>query len=144
MAVLVYLDTSAAVPLFVREPATDRMRTFLEEQGAERIAISPWVVTEFASALAGKLRSKALNEAVHAIASSQWRLFRAGVRSLEVDNSHFEQAAQFAARPLLGLRAGDALHLAIAQGHGCTLVTLDERMAKAAAALGVPLAGIEI
>ena len=54
----------------------------------------------------------------------------------------FDLAASYAARHDLALRAGDALHLAVASAHGLTLVTLDERMAKAAPELGVPVAEI--
>jgi predicted nucleic acid-binding protein len=39
--------------------------------------------------------------------------------------------------PALGLRAGDALHLAIASQHGATVYTLDQRIAEAGPALGV-------
>jgi hypothetical protein len=37
----------------------------------------------------------------------------------------------------LGLRAGDALHLAVAAEHGATLWTLDVRLAEAGPVLGV-------
>ena len=53
--------------------------------------------------------------------------------------AHFEKAARFASHHALGLRAGDALHLAIAAGGGHTLVTLDVRMAEAASQLGIPV-----
>ena len=36
-----------------------------------------------------------------------------------------------------GLRAGDALHLAICADHGATLCTLDRRLSEAGPALGV-------
>ena len=140
MIPLLYLDTSAAVPVIVREAATERTRAFLKEREAEGIAVSPWVVTEFASALAGKLRTGALTKSTYAGAALQWQAFLEGVRSLAVERGHFEKAALLCQRQELGLRAGDALHLAIAAGAGCTLVTLDERMAKAAPELGVPVA----
>jgi predicted nucleic acid-binding protein len=37
----------------------------------------------------------------------------------------------------LGLRAGDALHLAVCAEHGATLCTLDQRLAEAAPSVGV-------
>lgn len=40
--------------------------------------------------------------------------------------------------PLLGLRAGDALHLATASEYGATVHTLDQRLAAAGPVLGVP------
>ena len=46
-------------------------------------------------------------------------------------------AARFADRHELGLRVGDALHLAVCADHGATLCTLDRRLAEAAPALGV-------
>ena len=39
---------------------------------------------------------------------------------------------------MLGLRAGDALHLATASEHGATVHTLDRRLAEAGPVLGVP------
>ncbi len=39
---------------------------------------------------------------------------------------------------LVGLRSGDALHLAIAERHGLTVCTLDLGMSAAALALGFP------
>ncbi|HWX27774.1 MAG TPA: hypothetical protein VNZ53_10105 [Steroidobacteraceae bacterium] len=38
---------------------------------------------------------------------------------------------------MLGLRAGDALHLAVCADHGATLCTLDHRLSDAGSALGV-------
>ncbi len=48
-----------------------------------------------------------------------------------------ERAGRLLERFELGLRAGDALHLAIAQRLGTPLVTLDRRLATAAAAVGL-------
>ena len=49
----------------------------------------------------------------------------------------FHEAAKLADRYDLGLRAGDALHLAIAGSHGVTLCTLDQRLAAAGPPLGI-------
>lgn len=38
----------------------------------------------------------------------------------------------------LGLRAGDALHLAAASEHGATVYTFDQRLAEAGPVIGVP------
>ena len=46
-------------------------------------------------------------------------------------------AARITDQYRLGLRAGDALHLAICTDHGATLCTLDRRLGEAGAALGV-------
>nr|QQZ51955.1 PIN domain-containing protein [Phenylobacterium glaciei] len=54
-----------------------------------------------------------------------------------VSAAHFKTAARFADQYALGLRAGDALHLAIAVDQGATLCTLDRRLAEAGQALGL-------
>jgi predicted nucleic acid-binding protein len=54
-----------------------------------------------------------------------------------VTREHFQTAARFADHYELGLRAGDALHVAVAAELGATLRTLDKRLAEAAVALGV-------
>jgi predicted nucleic acid-binding protein len=49
----------------------------------------------------------------------------------------FRTAARFADQHALGLRAGDALHLAICADHGATLCTRGRRLSEAGPALGV-------
>jgi hypothetical protein len=51
----------------------------------------------------------------------------------------FRTAARFADQYSLGLRAGDALHLAICADHGATLCTLDQRLSDPGSALGVKM-----
>jgi predicted nucleic acid-binding protein len=57
---------------------------------------------------------------------------------LAVSGGHFRTAAKFVDQHSLGLRAGDALHLAIASEQGARAHTLDRRLAGAGPALGVP------
>ena len=56
---------------------------------------------------------------------------------LPISGLQFRTAARFADHYALGLRAGDALHLAICADHGVTLCTLDRRLSEAGPALGV-------
>lgn len=60
-------------------------------------------------------------------------------RVTPVAQSHFRTAARFLDNHTLGLRASDALHLAICADVGATMCTLDRRMAEAAPVLGVPI-----
>jgi predicted nucleic acid-binding protein len=53
---MVYLDTSALVPMFVREPKTDAVLAWLESAG-EPVAVSDWTLVEFSSAASMKVRS---------------------------------------------------------------------------------------
>ncbi len=59
---------------------------------------------------------------------------------LPVSGAQFRTAARFADQHALGLRAGDALHLAICADHGATLCTLDRRLSETGSALGVKAA----
>lgn len=69
-------------------------------------------------------------------------LLASSLAILEIGPSHFRSAASFAARHELGLRASDALHLAVCADHGASLATLDRRMRDAALALGVMVEAI--
>ncbi len=61
----------------------------------------------------------------------------ASLTVVPVTREHFMAAARFADQYGIGLRAGDALHVAVAAGHGATICTLDKRLAETAIALGV-------
>lgn len=135
-----YLDTSVVVSAVADEPASGRVRRWLGEAEAGSLHISWWSLTEFASALSLKVRVGRFSLEQRAEAFAAWQKLRETSLSMQpVASAHFETAARFADRHHLGLRAGDALHLAIAASSGHRLVTLDATLAKAAPALGVPV-----
>jgi len=95
-------------------------------------------VTEFAAALSVKTRTAAINEPVRMTIAEQFETLRQqALRTVPVLSSHFHLAARFAGRSRLGLRAGDALHVAIAAETGAAICTTDRRLATAAADVGV-------
>lgn len=53
---MIHIDMSALVPVFIREPKTAAVISWLESSG-ERLAISEWSLVEFASAAAIKTRT---------------------------------------------------------------------------------------
>jgi len=133
-----YLDTSLLAAALTNEAQTDRIQQWLGAQGSEVLAISDWVVTEFSSALSIKLRMGHL-EASHR-AEALGMLTRLSVDSfvvMPVTRQQFRIAARFSDQHATGLRAGDALHLAVCADHGATLCTLDRRLAEAGPMMGV-------
>jgi uncharacterized protein len=133
-----YVDTSILVASLANETHTYRTQLWLSEQRAEDLTISDWVVSEFSSALSLKLRTKQMSEEKRADALAAFaRLTADFLVVLPVSTLHFGVAARFAVRYELGLRAGDALHLAVAAESGATIYTLDQWLAAAGPALGV-------
>lgn len=133
-----YLDTSVVVSALTNEPASRRVKAWLDAQAPAELAISDWVVTEFSSALSIKLRNGKIDVLRRAAAFAAFASLTAeSFIVLSVAPQQFRLAARFADQQLLGLRGGDALHLAICAHHGAALCTLDVRLAEAGPAVGV-------
>ena len=127
---MVYLDTSVAVPLFVPEPASDRVAAWFAGC-SDTIVAGDWIVTEFASALSLKERRR---EITTLQAQAVWSEFEAfcgtGLRLTPVTRKAFAEAARMLRDATTGLRSGDSLHLAIALEVGvASLVTADATLA---------------
>ena len=134
----IYLDTSAAVPLFVPEPASEAIDAWLESC-TEPLVSSDWILTEFSSTLSLKVRR---GEITVRQATAAWDGFSdfcgAGLRLLPVSRKAFEEAAKLVRHAASGLRAGDSLHLAMALEAGAVgFATADEMLAKNAKAKGL-------
>jgi uncharacterized protein len=134
-----YLDTSVIVAALVNEEASERASAFLwEAVNTTRVVVSDWTLTEFSSAIALKIRTGQLNSDYQAEIQSVFDgLVMETFELSPVERRHFLLAAKLAAQRNVNLRASDALHLAISEETRTELVTLDRRMAEAAAALEI-------
>ncbi len=135
---MLYLDTSVLVSAMTSETASPRIQHWLKNQEAGSLQISYWTTTEFSSALSLKIRTSQINLAQRAEALSAFAdLKRRSLDIVRVARRHFDLAARLADDASLGLRASDALHLAISMDLNSTLCTLDQKLANAASAAGV-------
>ena len=134
-----YLDTSLLVPLFIKEPKSPAMATWFAHIGTADLAVSEWTITEFASALSIKTRTGQIDASTRVQVQSDFLSFLHSrvQQTIVVTSTDFERAAHLCDRWQLSLRAGDALHLAIAERFQLIVCTLDQRMLTAASELGI-------
>lgn len=133
-----YIDTSAWVSAVTEEAKSEHVRSWLNQFEPEELAISDWVLVEFSSALSLKIRTGHFTQEQRAVALGAFSTaVRDSLSLLSVESNHFRSAAVFADNHLTGLRASDALHLAVAADHGTVVCTLDAVMLTAGRLLGI-------
>lgn len=127
-----YLDTSILIPYLITEPETPAVEALLGRLEGP-MAVSGWTQVEFTSALAKKVRARECSQATLQKTLDQFtQLASQFFVRVAVSNADFDAAQTLLLQPSLGLRAGDALHLAITQNQQATLLTLDKLLLKAA------------
>lgn len=131
-------DTSIFVSLVTNEAATPAVISWFSRQDAFNVVISDWVVTEFYSAIALKLRTEQISAALRAGAERLFEKYtEENFEIIPVERADFRRAAKLVANEDIKLRAGDALHLAIAERLGVQICTLDHRLFAAAGQAGI-------
>ena len=135
-----YFDTSFLVPLVLPEATSEPVARFFEDLPGEDPAVSHWTRVEFASLLAREVRMSGLDAAAAREAGSR---FEAMVEESFVvflpNRDDFDRARDWLGRFETALRAGDALHLAIAANRRAEAIySLDKAMIAAGRALGLP------
>jgi predicted nucleic acid-binding protein len=138
---MLYLDTSFIIPLFINEPNSARVRTWFETHAAEKLTISDWTRVEYTSALGLQVRMDYLTQIVAASALTLFAKVAADSLTMVMpERADYGLAGQFLTDFDLGLRAGDALHLAIAQNRSAQKVlTFDKKMLQAGATLKISI-----
>ena len=140
---MIYVDTSALVPAFIREPKSEAVLAWLETSG-ERLVVSEWTIAEFSSAAAIKVRTGGIAPTLAKQARTRFLDFAQNHCSIAVpQRAEFRRAAELASDVNLKLRAGDALHLAIAEATKAEgILCLDEEMATGAKTMGLKVLSV--
>lgn len=140
---MIYIDTSALVPAFIREPRSEAILAWLESSG-EGLVVSEWAITEFSSAAAIKVRTGKIGPTMAKQARARFLEFARDHCSIAVpQRAEFRRAAELAADVNLRLRAGDALHLAIAEASKVRgILCLDETMGAGAKGIGLDVVSV--
>ena len=135
---MIYIDTSALVPAFIREPKSEAVLAWIEASD-EGLVVSEWSITEFSSAAAIKVRTGDIAAAMAKQARARFLAFAQDHCSIAVpQRAEFRRAAELAGDANLKLRAGDALHLAIAEASNVQgILCLDETMCAGAKKMGL-------
>lgn len=135
---MVYVDTSVLVALLTVEPKTREVTAWYA--GLREVPYcADWLLTEFASAISIKVRTRQLTETQAKLVRKEFNLLvTGGIRLVPVSRAAFKQAADMVKPHRFGLRAGDSLHLAVARELGAShMATLDENLANNAQRKGL-------
>lgn len=128
-----YFDTSFLAPLILEEATSAKVEAYIRKLPVGELWVSLLTRIEFSSLLAREVRMGNLTP-VDALASDDAfeRMVAESYRVIVPTVADYELAKSFIREYATGLRAGDALHLAIARNHGAgTLLSLDKGLLKA-------------
>ena len=128
---MIYVDTSVFVALCTTELKSDDVAKWYINSSAKMIS-STWAFTEFSSALSLKVRTGQITEKQ---SREAWKKFdglcQNDIELLPIENKVYYSAGILVVDSKSNLRAGDALHLAVAKQHKSkSLATLDKVLAK--------------
>ncbi len=134
-----YLDASVLLPMIVEEGMSEAVDALMERLESPPF-VSEFAAGEVASALSRLVRMKHLDTSDVRARLSDFDAWRTtDTAPQDVEPVDIRLAAVFVRRLELGLRMPDAVHAALCRRLGHTLVTLDVRLAGAAAALGIEI-----
>ena len=137
---MLYFDTSFLAPLILPEATSDPIAGFFDALPPQDLAVSQWTRVEFTSLLAREVRMGGLDSAAAHEADARFEgMVRDSFIVILPNPDDFDRARDCLNRFETGLRAADALHLAIAWNRGSEAIySLDKRMIAAGKKLGLP------
>lgn len=135
----VYVDTCLLVSLFHGDSGYRSAETWLASITDQNLWISHWVLLEFASATAVRLRrgdlmppkAGAMQAALETFRQERLALLEPRGEDFLLARDWIQAAAES------GLRAADGLHLALARRQGLRLASADQTLVAAARTLGI-------
>ena len=112
---MLYFDTSFLAPLVLPESTSEKIAAFVRRLPVEELTVSHWTRVEFSSLIARDVRMSVLDAAAGARADARFEaMVDASFAVLLPNADDFGLAKRYLGKFNTGLRAGDALHLAIA------------------------------
>lgn len=138
---MVYLDTSIVAPLVIAEQSSKAVEAFILKVKHGELATSMWTQVELSSLVSRKVRMGELSDSqAEAVRQKFDRVLGESFQMLAPTAADFAAASKYLAIPKTGLRAGDALHLAIAANHHAKkILTLDQGFLEAGSLLKLPV-----
>jgi predicted nucleic acid-binding protein len=136
---MVYFDTSFLAPLILEEATSLAVERFIAGLPPATLSVSQWTRVEFASLLAREVRMGGLDKSSAEAAGSQFETIVAESFTVLLPTAaDYNLARRYVQNYASSLRAGDALHLAIAKNHAIeTVFSFDKTLLKAGALLGL-------
>jgi predicted nucleic acid-binding protein len=136
---MLYFDTSFLAPLILEEATSEKIEAYFAKLPVGELYVSHWTRVEFASLIAREVRMGGLAENDALLAIGQFDdLVSESFQAIVPSVADYEHAKSFIQHFATKLRAGDALHLAIASNNGAKMLyTLDEGLLNAAKLLKV-------
>jgi len=138
---VLYFDTTFLVPLILPEATSEKVEAFVATLSPEAFTVSHWTMVEFSSLIAREVRMGRLDAGAATRANARFEeVVDASFTVLLPSADDFGLARQYLGKAETGLRAGDALHLAVANNHRVTAIySLDKVLLKAGKILRLPV-----
>jgi predicted nucleic acid-binding protein len=144
---MVYLDTSFVTPLVIAEISSGAVEAFVLKVKHGELTTSMWTQVELAGLVSRKVRMGELSDSQAEVVRREFdRVLVESFEMLAPTAVDFATAVKYLEIPKTGLRAGDALHLAIAANHRAKrILTLDKGFLEAGKFLKLPVTlGIKV